>query len=175
MQNLGDHIGSVGSLRDSDRKIVVARGTREPVVGLARRILTTSGFEVDSADRSPTDGENHLCRRTSGLMIRGIGHHTCHHDGVHPLQPHRLRGCGRVVELVFLARVFIDVTDDQSIHREDQNGHVTPKLVTIKGRLVVNDVTEDLFAAERSVKSLANNLRVVAASLNIGAQRHART
>ena len=85
-------------------------------------------------------------------------------------------GAGKLLALpTNWAGAVIDVTDDQSVRREDQNGHVAPKFVTIKGGLVVNDVTENLFAAKGSIKSLANNLRVVAASLNIGAQRHART
>ena len=84
------------------------------MICLARGVLTTGGFEVDPTDRAPANGEHDFRRWSSGSVISWIRHNTSHHDGIYPLQAHRLDDAV-VVQFYFLARVFVDVTHDQSV------------------------------------------------------------
>src|SRR6056297_2361935 len=67
--------------------------------------------------------------------------------------------------------MFVDMADDQSGRGEDQDRDMPAQLVTIECGLMVNDVAARLLAAKRGGQGLGHQLRVVAAALDVLAQR----
>jgi hypothetical protein len=63
--------------------------------------------------------------------------------------------------------MFIHMTHDQPGLSEDQNRDVSTQLISIERRFVLHNETSWLFPAQRGIKRLGNQLRVVPAALDV--------
>ena len=141
------------------------------VVGVAARVAARGGLEVDPADRAPPDGEHGLLHRGTAPVLRGVGGDPGDDDGVDALQADRLgRGGGVGARRGLVRRVLVGVADDEAGGREREDGHVPAQLVVVERGLVVHDVGHDGLVGERGVERVADQLRVVAAALDVGTQ-----
>ena len=70
--------------------------------------------------------------------------------------------------------VLVGVADDEPGGREREHGDVAAQLVVVEGRLVVHDVGDHGLVGQGGVERVADQLGVVAAALDVGAQARGR-
>jgi hypothetical protein len=110
-------------------------------------------------------------------VFRRVVHDPGDDDRRDPVEPYGFGRGGSVrahlrvhsVELR-LGAVLVGVADHQPAPGEREHGDVAAYLLGVEGRLLVDQMADDRFAAERGLDRLGDQRRVIAAALDRGAQ-----